>query len=138
KHDKPDPERSGLFFFLNTNKRSIVLDLEDAADRESLLRVAATADLVVESFPPETMSRLGLDHETLLKVRPGIGLVSISNFGQTGPYRDFKGSELTLYAMGAEMHSVGLQGREPLKQAGSSGLLYAGTMAAVAAMAVLM
>ncbi len=133
--DDPNIEKSGLFAYLNTNKRGITLNLESEGGRDCLRRLVATADLVVESFVPGVMAGLGLDYVALRALRPGIVLVSISNFGQTGPYRHFTGSELTLHAMGAEMHSVGIETREPLKQGGSSSLFQAGAMAAVGAMA---
>src|SRR5262249_34576790 len=61
--DDPDPEKSGLFFLLNTNKRSVVLDLKSEPGRDAALALARSADLVVESFRPGTMDRLGLGWE---------------------------------------------------------------------------
>ena len=81
-HDEPGLERSGLFLFLNTNKRSVVLDLETG--RAQLLDLAASADAVVESFQPGTMERLGLGYEALGAVNPRVVLTSLSNFGQDG------------------------------------------------------
>ena len=80
------------------------------------------------------MASLGLDYDSLKSVNPNIVLTSISNFGQTGPYRDYKGSEIIFYGMGGEMFSTGLPDREPVKLGGKVGLYQAGTIAAVATM----
>jgi len=135
KGDDPHPDKSGPFFMLNTNKRGLTLNLKSAAGREALLDLARNANIVVENFRPGVMANLGIGYEDLKAVRPDIVLLSISNFGQTGPFRDWKGSETILYGMGGEMHSAGLAGRAPTKQGGTVTLFQAGAMAAVAAMA---
>ena len=131
-HDEPGLERSGLFLFLNTNKRSVVLDLETEAGRAQPLDLAASADAVVESFLPGTMERLGLGYEALSAVNPRVVLTSLSNFGQDGPYRDYEGSDLTLYAMGGPMIASGDVDHEPLKNAGRMTLYHGGLVAALA------
>ena len=115
--DIPHPEKSGLFLHLNTNKRSVTLDLKSDVGRETFVELAKAADVVVENFRPGVMASLGLDYETLKKANPLLVMASISNFGQSGPYRDFKSSELVLSAMGGGM-PTGLAEREPLKYAG--------------------
>jgi crotonobetainyl-CoA:carnitine CoA-transferase CaiB-like acyl-CoA transferase len=130
--DEPNPEKSGLFFYLNTNKRSAVIDLRREAGREALAALALRADVAVESFAPGTLDRLGCGWEFFQQVKPSLPLVSISNFGQTGPYRDFKGSDLVLYAFGGEMYSMGETNREPMKMAGAAALFESGASAAVA------
>lgn len=132
--DQPDPEKSGIFLHLNTNKRGIVLNLKHERGREIALRIAGQVDLVVESFRPGVMDSLGLGYESLKAVNPDVVLTSISNFGQTGPYRDYKGSEIIFYGLGGEMYSTGLPDREPVKLGGKVGLYQAGTIAAVATM----
>ena len=67
-NDEPHPEKSGLFFYLNCNKRSVVVDLESPEGREAVLALAARAHLVVESFPPGTLDALGLGWEQLRRV----------------------------------------------------------------------
>ena len=104
--DNQGPEHSGLFFFLNTNKRSVVLDLKTADGREAALALARGADLVVESFAPGTMARLGLGWDILHALKPALSLVSVSNFGQTGPYRDYRLTEVSLYGFAGEMYSL--------------------------------
>jgi crotonobetainyl-CoA:carnitine CoA-transferase CaiB-like acyl-CoA transferase len=135
--DDPHPEKSGLFLYLNTNKRGITLDLKSEAGKRSIRELAADADVLVESFSPRVMPGLGLDYETLEKVNPGLVMTSISNFGQTGPYRDFKASEVVLYGMGGNMCSTGLGEAEPMKKGGNLVQYGGGTMAAVATMIAL-
>ena len=93
--NEPHPDKSGLFLHLNANKHSVTLDLKGAAGRRAFLRLVEEADILVESFAPRVMPSLGLDYQVLQKVKPALVMTSISNFGQTGPYRDFNSSEQT-------------------------------------------
>jgi len=131
------PEKSGTFFYLNCNKRSIVLDLRTAGGRQALMSLAARADLVVESFAPGTLDRLGIGYEAFRAINPSLPLVSISNFGQEGPYRDYRLSDLVLYAFAGEMYSMGETDREPVKMAGTAALFESGAAAAVAMMSAI-
>ena len=131
-HDQSHLEKSGLFLQLNTNKRSITLNLKTGAGVEIARRLAREVDIVVESFQPGTMTSFGLDYPSLREVNPGLVMTSISNFGQTGPYRHYRGSEIIFYGMGGEMISTGLPDREPVKLGGKVGQYQAGTIAAVA------
>jgi crotonobetainyl-CoA:carnitine CoA-transferase CaiB-like acyl-CoA transferase len=115
----------------------VVLDLATDAGRNALGRLAAGADIVVESFAPGTIDRLGIGWSWLQGVNPRAPLVSISNFGQDGPYRDYRLSELTLYGFAGEMYSMGLIEREPVKMAGTAALFESGSAVLVAAMAAL-
>jgi crotonobetainyl-CoA:carnitine CoA-transferase CaiB-like acyl-CoA transferase len=128
--DEPHAERSGLYLHLNTNKRGITLDLKTAFGREVVRELAREADLLVESFRPGTMEGLGLGYAELAAINPGLTYTSISSFGQNGPYRDWKGTEIVFYAMGGSMHSTGLPEREPLKLAGTVCQCQAGNLAA--------
>ncbi|MCY4455528.1 MAG: CoA transferase, partial [Chloroflexi bacterium] len=130
--DEPGPERSGLFLFLNTNKRSVVLDLKTDEGRETLLRLVAGADVVVENFKPGTMDRLGIGYDVLRGVNPKIVLTSISNFGQDGPYRDYEAIDLTLFGMGGSMFAQGDVDHEPLKTAGRMTGYHGGFVGALA------
>jgi crotonobetainyl-CoA:carnitine CoA-transferase CaiB-like acyl-CoA transferase len=134
----PDPERSGLFFYLNTNKRSVTLDLASADGKAALSALARRADLVVESFAPGTLDCFGLGWEFFKALKPDLSLVSVSNFGQTGPYRDYRLSELVLYGFAGEMHSMGMTDREPVKMAGTAALFESGAAIAPALMATVM
>ena len=129
--DIPHPEKSGLFLHLNTNKRSITLDLKSKAGQKIAKQLAAEVDLVVENFRPGAMDRLGLGLGALQESNPRLVMTSISNFGQTGPYRDFKSSDILVYSMGGEMPSTGLSDREPVKLGANVVLYQAGSVAAV-------
>ena len=135
--DDPNPEKSGLFLHLNTNKKGITLNLKSATGKKIFKQLIADSDILVESFSPHVMPSLGLDYQTLEKLNPRLVMISISSFGQTGPYRDFKASEIVEYAMGGEMCSTGIAGREPLKLGGNVIQYQAGTVAAVATMGAL-
>ena len=130
--DEPGPERSGLFLFLNTNKRSVTLDLTQPRGRELLLRLVRSAHAVVENFPPGTLESWGLDYEALRAENPRIVLTSITNFGQDGPYAHFEAEALTAYAMGGAMLGSGNIDHEPVKTAGRMTLYQAGYVGALA------
>jgi len=135
--DDPDREKSGLFLYLNTNKRSITLNLKAETGRKLFKDLVKDADILVESFSPGVMSRLGLGYGTLREVNPRLVMTSISSFGQTGPYRDYKASHLIEAAISGWMYVTGDPDREPLQAAGwlthyAAGLTAtAGTLAAL-------
>ncbi|MHB8328090.1 MAG: CaiB/BaiF CoA transferase family protein [Acidimicrobiales bacterium] len=128
----PGGERSLAFLDLNVNKIGITLDLAHAKGKKILRDLLAGADLVVESGKPGSIGRLGFSYDEITKTSPQATLVSISNFGQTGPYRDLPASELVLYAMGHEMFGTGWDGEEPMSTAPRLNLYFAGQTAAVA------
>ncbi len=130
--DQPHPEKSGIFLHLNTNKRSVTLNLKDPESIEVVKSLIQGADILIESFRPGVMSRLGLAYETLQEINPKLIMTSISNFGQTGPYRDYLASELVLYGMGGRMTAAGLPDRHPLKLGGNHVQYQAGNNAAMA------
>jgi crotonobetainyl-CoA:carnitine CoA-transferase CaiB-like acyl-CoA transferase len=113
-----DPETSALFLYLNTAKRSVVLDLATAAGLDAFLRLAATADVVIENFRPSEMRALGVTYDRLRSVNPRVTLVSITAFGQSGPYADFRANNLTTFAMGGQMFITGTPEGGPLKNGG--------------------
>ena len=100
RNDRPDPDASGLFRYLNANKRSIVLDLKVRDGARQALDLAAEADLVVENLRPGTLETLGLGLDALRARNPLVALVRISNFGQMGPYRDHPATDLVLQTAG--------------------------------------
>ena len=114
-HDEIDPEKSLYWFSYNTNKRGITLDIETGSGKDILKEMVKTADVVVESFPPGYMEEHGLGYSELEKVNPEIIAASITPFGQTGPYRDYNYSDITLYALGGYMSSVGYSDRPPVR-----------------------
>ena len=129
---EPHPEKSGTFLHLNTNKRSVTLDLKTPQGQRIARDLTSQADAVVESFRPGAMDRFGLGYETLSESNPGLTFTSLSNFGQTGPYRDWRGSEIIFYGMGGELYSTGVAEKEPLKLGETVGLYQSGVMAAFA------
>lgn len=132
--DTPDSEKSGTFLYLNGNKLGITLDLKSRTGARIARKLAQTADLVVENFRPGVMGRLGLDYQALKQENPHLAMISISNFGQTGPYRDYRATEIVAQAMGGIMYVTGFNDREPLKEALSQAQLWTGIMGATAAL----
>ena len=135
--DVPHPEKSALFLYLNTGKKSVTLNLKNGASNPILRRLLEWADVLVENFRPGVLERLGLDYESVAAVNPGLVMTSISNFGQTGPYRDYGAREINLYAMGGLMYITGDPEREPLHMAarlaqyGAGQNAFAGTLGAL-------
>ena len=114
--DQPDPEASGTFHFLNTNKRGLTLDLEHSADRDQLLELIATADAVVENHSPVFLQENGLDWQTLSALNPALVMISITPFGQTGPYSTWQGADLNAYHLtGASSRYCGRPDEMPLE-----------------------
>jgi len=132
--DDPHPEKSGFFLYLNTNKMGITLNLKSKAGLKIFKELARNTDILVENFSPGVMGRLGLDYESLEKINPHLVMTSISNFGQSGPYRDFKSSELVADAMGGWMTVIGDPERNPLKPGGSQAQFVGGLFGAVGTM----
>ena len=89
-HDEPDPEKSLFWFALNTSKRGITLDIEKADGKEIFKKLVKSADFVIESFAPGYLDKLGLGYSELERLNPGIIMVSITPFGQTGPMRTIR------------------------------------------------
>jgi crotonobetainyl-CoA:carnitine CoA-transferase CaiB-like acyl-CoA transferase len=140
--DVPHPERSGLFLYLNTSKRSATLDLETEAGRGLLLRLIARADLLIEDRAPGELERLELDYPRLQALNPRLVVVSITPFGTTGPYRDYRSYALNLYhASGQTSFSYAEEDGEerPPPRAGRYVAEYdAGLTAALGAMAAIL
>ncbi len=126
------PERSIPFLWLNTGKKSITLDLKLSGDREKLLGLVRQSDVLVENFRPGVMERLGLTWEVLREVNPRLVMTSISNFGQHGPYRDFRAEEIQCYAMSGQMYLTGLPDTFPLAPGPSACQYLAGAHAYIA------
>jgi len=115
--DRPGPERSGLFFFLNTNKRGVTLDVSTPEDRDRFLKLVTWADVLIENNPPHSMRRWGLDYGTLSRLNPDLVMISITPFGQTGPYAEWKACDLNAYHLtGSGSRYCGRPGEPPLEQ----------------------
>ena len=133
--DIPDSEKSGLFLHLNTNKSGITLNLKTKTGKKIFKELVKETDVLVENFSPRVMPGLGLDYQTLKKINPQLVMTSISNFGQSGPYRDFMASEIVLLALSGQMNRLGDPDREPLKGALSEYQYFAGEMASMVTIA---
>jgi crotonobetainyl-CoA:carnitine CoA-transferase CaiB-like acyl-CoA transferase len=95
-----NPEASGTFLYLNSNKRSVVCDLSQPDGRQRLDELVRQADLLVHNFTPRDMAAYGLDYEHYRRLNPRLVMLSITPFGLRGPYRDYAASDLTLYHAG--------------------------------------
>jgi crotonobetainyl-CoA:carnitine CoA-transferase CaiB-like acyl-CoA transferase len=141
--DLPHPEKSGLYLFLNCNKRSVTLNLSTESGRRLFLDLLKTADVLIENHRPSELETINLSYETLKAVNPNFIMISISPFGQTGPYRDYIASELVLFHMGGVGYETpvgGVTEREtqpPLKGPGYQAYFVSGWMAATAALVAL-
>jgi crotonobetainyl-CoA:carnitine CoA-transferase CaiB-like acyl-CoA transferase len=135
-NDTPNPETSGLFLYLNTNKLSITLDIKTTTGRNILKELIKQSDILVEDNPPELMQKLGLTYAELKKINPRLVMTSITPFGQTGPYRDYKALEMNLYHAGGEGYLLPIQSpdlsHEPVKGGGLVGDSVCGLSAAIA------
>ena len=114
----PNPETSSLFLYLNTGKKSVILDLATLEGRDEFLRLVELADVVIENYKPADMRRLGLTYEALSAVNPKLVLISVTTFGQNGPYADYESNNLVAFAMGGQMFITGTQDGGPLKNGG--------------------
>ena len=136
--DEEPVEDGAWFLYLNAGKRSLGLDLKTEEGQSLALDLASRADILVENFAPGTLAGLGLGYEELRRANPALVVTSISNFGQSGPYRDWRATEANLYAMGGLMNITGEPDQEPLKEGAPLAQLGAGQNAFAATMAALM
>ena len=136
-HDEAHQDKSLLFLYLNTSKRGITLDLKSPEGKGALMELAKDSDVLVENYSPRVMPSLGLDYQTLREQNQSLVMTSISNFGQTGPYRDYKATEIVEYALGGLMYIFGNYDREPLKHALHQAQFKAGTDGASASLIAL-
>src|SRR6185295_18308655 len=92
-HGEPHPERSGLFLYLNANKRGVTLDLTRPAERAAFERLVADADLLVHNVHPTEMAAHGLDYQRLSALNPRLVMTSIAPFGLTGPLAHYRATD---------------------------------------------
>src|SRR2546425_7523217 len=112
---KREVEPYPLLVMLNSNKESVVLDLKHPDGKALFLRLARTADVLVENFAAGVMNRLGLGWEVLRKENPRLVYGSGTGFGLSGPYRDLPAMDLTIQAMSGIMNATGFADRPPVK-----------------------
>jgi len=133
-----DSAKSALFLSLNRNKRSIRLDLKNELGREALLRLVREHDVVLESFRPGVLDRLGVGYERMREVNPGIVYCAISGYGQSGPKRDASGHDMNYLGLVGLLGLTGERDGEPVQAAGQIADLGGGAlMAAFGIMAAL-
>jgi crotonobetainyl-CoA:carnitine CoA-transferase CaiB-like acyl-CoA transferase len=125
----PHREKSALFLWLNTSKRSATLDVRTATGRALALRLAARCDAVVLDQRPSDLRALRLTPDDFHSVRPSLVVTSVTAFGQTGPYADWTATNLTFYAAGGQHYLCGDPDREPLQSGGYQAEYQAGTWA---------
>ncbi len=111
--DEVHPEKSLYFFHYNTSKRSITLNLNTADGRELFKKLVKDTDILLETFPPGYMNDLGLGYTQLKEINPRLIMTSITPFGQTGPYREYKSSDLVGQALSGWTNTVGNVGERP-------------------------
>ena len=131
-HDEADPEKSLHWFVYNLNKRSITLNIESATGQELFRRLVKTADFIVECFPPGYLDGLGLGYSAISLINPRAIVTSISPWGQTGPYRQFKSSNLVISAASGFMYLCGDAERPPVQISTPVALVETGLQAAAA------
>jgi crotonobetainyl-CoA:carnitine CoA-transferase CaiB-like acyl-CoA transferase len=136
--NNPHIDKSGLFHYLNRNKRGITLDIRKTAGREIFLKLLKDTDVLVEDLLPKSAKDLKLDFGHLRRLNPKLIVVSITPFGQTGPYKDYKAYAINASAIGGMSTIVGEPQREPLTPPFSLGNFQTGIIAANAIMFALM
>jgi succinate--hydroxymethylglutarate CoA-transferase len=130
-------EYSGNFASLNRNKRSIAIDLKDAADLRRLFALCDKADVVLENFRPGVLPRLGLGHDDLTARNPGLVYCSLSGYGQIGPYASRGAFDVTIQAVSGLMSVTGAEDNDPIKCGVPVGDFTAGLYAAFCILAAL-
>lgn len=117
-NNQPAADGSLSFWYHNSGKCSVTLDLENGSDRQKFIHLAASSDVIVDSFRPGFLESVGLDYTSLASVNPGLVMASVTGFGQRGPYAQYKYSSLIAAASGGQMYVCGRPGRPPLKPYG--------------------
>ncbi len=132
--DEPDPERSLRWFAYNSNKRGITLSLDSEPGRDVFLRLVRGADFLFESFAPGYLDGLGLGYSRLGREAPKLVMVSVTPYGQTGPYAGYAAGDLELMATSGLMSVLGSPDREPVRATLPQSYLWAGMSAAMGAL----
>lgn len=127
-NDEIHPEKSLFWFAFNLNKRGVTLDIEKEDGKEIFKEMVRQADFIIESYDPGYMEQLGLGYADLEKINPRIVLISISPYGQTGPYANYKASDITLMSMAGMVKLCGDPNRAPLRMSISQSYLFGGAL----------
>ncbi len=131
-NDIPGKENSLRYQYLNTNKKSIVLDLNDTEARDIFLNLIRTSDLLIESCPPGYLDKSGLGYEKLSQLKPKLVHTAITPYGQFGPNKDYPFSDLTCLAMGGMLYLAGIGDEKPARVADNQSFFQADLYAAYA------
>ena len=132
--DDPTPDKSLYWWAYSANKRGITLNIEHSDGRDLLERLAPSADFIIESFDPGYLDKLGVGYSRLSELNAGVVMVSITAFGQDGPYADYQASDITGMALGGFMHLTGDPDRPPLRPSFPHFYLHGSAAGAAAAM----
>jgi CoA:oxalate CoA-transferase len=137
--DVAHPEKSGFFLYLNTSKKSLTLDPAKPSGAEIFKKLIASADVLIENHQPGYMEKIGLGYEVLKSINPRLIMVSVTPFGQTGPYRDWKGTDLIEWSMSLTGYNTptlvdDAENENPLKAPGHAAEMMGATSAAASAM----
>jgi len=129
--EKPGGSARSLFYWAsNLGKRAITLDIKAKPGQKLFKRLVKTADVLVESFPPGYLETLGLGYPELSQINPRLVMASITNFGQSGPYRDYRSCDIVASALGGQMYVCG-EPESPLKPFGNQSHYLASSLAAI-------
>ncbi len=115
---EPGTDRSLSFWYDNAGKSHLTFNINMQPDRECLLRLAQSCDILIESCPPGRLDAVGLGYEALGRISPALIMASITGFGLTGPYSGYKSCGLVASAAGGQMYPCGLPGGQPLQPFG--------------------
>ena len=132
--DDPRPEKSLFWWAYAANKRSITLNLEQKDGQALLKKMVAEADFLVESFAPGYLDNLGLGYDVLAEINPKLVMVSITPFGQDGPYSNYQATDIVGMALGGFMYLTGDDDRAPIRISFPHFYLHGGAAGATAAM----
>ena len=141
--DRPDPDASGIFLYLNANKRGLTLDLHEEPDRRRMRELISGADIFVTDVQPGQAVQLGIDSASVAELSSRLIRTYVTPFGNTGPYRDWKGTDLIVWHMGGmgwespAAFVTDLEQHTPLRGRGNMGMYFAGWVAAAGAMCAL-
>jgi len=137
----PDPEKSGLFLYINTNKYGVTLDPSKPLGNKIFKELVKDVDILVEDKPPGEMAKMGLDYDDLNKLNSGLIMTSITPFGRSGPYKDYKAYQLNISHVSGQGYLLPMPAlksdRPPVKVGGNSGNFDPAIVASVAIMAAL-
>jgi crotonobetainyl-CoA:carnitine CoA-transferase CaiB-like acyl-CoA transferase len=132
--NQTDPEKSLFWFGFNNNKRGITLNLESAQGRELFIKLGAKADFIIETFTPAYLDGLNIGYPRLGRINPRLVQVSITPFGQSGPYAKFKASDIEIMALSGCMSLTGDPDRPPLRVTFPQSYVWTGSYAAMGAL----